>query len=127
VRDGKGLKLDEVWVAADPGQVVNPDRVRAQFEGAVVFGATLALHGEITARAGRVEQANLRDYRLLRMGEAPRAIHVDVVESKAPAAGVGEPGVPPIAPAIANAVFAVTGRRVRSLPLRRSPAWTGDA
>jgi isoquinoline 1-oxidoreductase beta subunit len=124
-REGKGLKLDEVWMAADPGRVVNPDRVRAQFEGAVVFGATLALHGEITARAGRIEQTNLRDYPLLRIGEAPRAIHLDVVESDAPAAGVGEPGVPPIAPAIANAVFAMTKERVRGLPLRRSPAWSG--
>jgi len=125
VRDGTRLRLDEVWVAADPGLVVNLDRVRAQFEGAVIFGATVALHGEVTARAGRVEQTNLRDYPLLRLGEAPRAIHVDIVPSTAPPAGVGEPGVPPVAPAIANALFATTGQRVRDLPLRRSPAWTG--
>ena len=126
-RQGKGLRLDEVWVAADPGRVVNLDRVRAQFEGAVIFGATVALHGALTAKAGRIEQTNLRDYPLLRLGEAPRAIHVDVVPSTAPAAGVGEPGVPPVAPAIANAVFAMTGARVRELPLGRSPAWTGVA
>jgi isoquinoline 1-oxidoreductase beta subunit len=125
-RAGKGLALDEVWICADPGRVVNLDRVKSQFEGAVIFGATVAIHGALTAKNGRIEQTNLRDYPLLRLGETPRAIHVDVVPSQAPPGGVGEPGVPPVAPAIANAVFAMTGTRVRSLPLRRSPAWTGE-
>jgi isoquinoline 1-oxidoreductase beta subunit len=70
-------------------------------------------------RHGAVEQTNFRDYPLARIGEAPRAIHVELIESTAPPGGVGEPGVPPVAPAIANAVFALTGKRVRELPLRR--------
>jgi isoquinoline 1-oxidoreductase subunit beta len=127
VREGKAVRLDEVWVAADPGRVVNLDRVQAQFEGAVIFGATVAIHGAITARAGRVEQASFRDYPLLRIGEAPRRLHVDIVTSAAPPAGVGEPGVPPVAPAMANALFALTGDRVRELPLRGSRAWGAGA
>jgi isoquinoline 1-oxidoreductase beta subunit len=119
--DPQGLpRVDEAWVAADAGTVVNPDRVRAQLEGAVVFGITAAMHGAITMRHGAVEQTNFRDYPLARIGEAPRAIHVELIESMAPPGGVGEPGVPPVAPAIANAVFALTGKRVRELPLRRA-------
>jgi isoquinoline 1-oxidoreductase beta subunit len=119
--DAQGLpRVDEAWVAADAGTVINPDRVRAQLEGAVIFGISAALHGAITMRRGAVEQTNFRDYPLARIGEAPRAIHVELIESTAPPGGVGEPGVPPVAPAIANAVFALTGKRVRELPLRRA-------
>jgi isoquinoline 1-oxidoreductase beta subunit len=89
-------------------------------EGAVVFGMSLALHGAITARDGAVEQTNFRDYPVVRIGEAPRAIHVEIVPSDGPPGGIGEPGVPPVAPAIANAVFALTGTRVRELPLARA-------
>jgi isoquinoline 1-oxidoreductase subunit beta len=81
---------------------------------------SLALHGAITARDGAVEQTNFRDYPIVRIGEAPRAIHVEVVAGDGPPGGIGEPGVPPVAPAIANAVFALTGTRVRELPLRRA-------
>ncbi len=120
VKDERGrLRVDEVWVAADAGTVVNLERVESQLEGAVIFGMSLALHGEITMKNGAVEQSNFRDYRLVRIGEAPRQIHIDVVSSSAPPGGVGEPGVPPVAPAIANAVFALTGTRVRSLPIAR--------
>jgi isoquinoline 1-oxidoreductase beta subunit len=120
-RDSRGLvRVDEVWITADAGRVVNPDRVRAQLEGAVIFGISLALHGAITMRRGAVEQTNFHDYRLARMTDAPRAIHVEVIESQSRPGGVGEPGVPPIAPAIANAVFELTGKRVRELPLRRA-------
>jgi isoquinoline 1-oxidoreductase beta subunit len=114
------LRLDEAWVAADAGLIINADRVRAQLEGAFMFGATAALHGAITVEAGAVVQRNFRDYPILRMPEAPRAIHVDIVPNDAPPGGIGEPGVPPVAPAIMNAWFALTGNRVRALPLVRA-------
>lgn len=118
VLDPKGKPhVEEAWVACDAGLVVNPDRARAQMEGAVVFGMSLALHGSITMKNGAVEQTNFRDYRLVRIAEAPRATHVELVDSDAPPGGIGEPGVPPVAPALANAVFALTGKRVRTLPI----------
>lgn len=114
------LAVDEVWVAFDAGTVVNPDRVRAQLEGSVIFGMSLALYGGITFKNGAIEQSNFRKGgRMVRINEAPRT-HVELVESSAPPGGVGEPGVPPIAPAIANAVFALTGTRARELPLIRT-------
>jgi len=109
--------VDEVWITADPGPVVNLDRVRSQFEGAVIFGLSAALHGSITAKGGAIEQTNFRDYPIARIGEAPRKIHVEILNGHTRPGGVGEPGVPPVAPAIANALFALTGRRTRSLPL----------
>jgi isoquinoline 1-oxidoreductase beta subunit len=114
---GGKVHVDEGWMVVDAGTVVNPDRVTAQMEGAFVFGMSLALHGAITMRGGAVEQASLRDYRLVRLPEVPRAVHVEIVPSDAPPGGVGEPGLPPVAPAIANAVFALTGTRVRDLPI----------
>lgn len=114
------IAADEVWIVGDAGTVVNGERVRSQLEGAVVFGLSQALYGEVTMKSGATEQANFRDYRLLRLPEAPRRIHVDVIESDAPPAGVGEPGVPPVAPALCNALFALTGTRIRELPVVRS-------
>ncbi len=114
------LAVDEVWVAFDAGTLVNPDRVQAQLEGAVIFGMSLALYGGITFKNGAVEQENFRKGgRMVRIGEAPKT-HVELVRSDAAPGGVGEPGVPPIAPAIANAVFALTGTRARELPLIRT-------
>jgi isoquinoline 1-oxidoreductase beta subunit len=122
---GKGprgeLRVEEAWIAADAGTIVNADRVRAQLEGAFVFGMTTALHAAITLKRGAVEQSNFRDYPLTRIGEVPRKIHVELIASDGPPGGVGEPGVPPVAPAILNAVFALTGQRVRTLPLVRAP------
>jgi isoquinoline 1-oxidoreductase beta subunit len=117
---GDRIRVDEAWICADAGTVVNLERVRAQLEGSVVFGLGQALYGEITMKNGATEQGNFRDYRLLRIAEAPRAIHVDVIRSDGPPGGVGEPGVPPVAPALANALFALTGTRVRDLPAVRS-------
>ncbi|MFO0738478.1 MAG: molybdopterin cofactor-binding domain-containing protein [Labilithrix sp.] len=117
--DGK-ISVDEAWICADVGTVVNLERVKSQLEGAVIFGLSHAMYGEITAKNGVIEQQNFRDFRLMRIKEAPRAIHVDVIPSDAPPSGVGEPGVPPVAPALANAVFALTGQRIRELPLVRS-------
>ena len=116
-----GFRTEEVWISIDAGTVLNLDRVRAQMEGAVIFGLSLFLHGAITMKGGVVEQHNFRDYRLARIGEAPRQIHVDVVPSDAPPGGVGEPGVPPVAPAIGNALFALTGLRLRDLPYSGYP------
>jgi isoquinoline 1-oxidoreductase beta subunit len=121
VKDPSGIpRVDEAWLVGDAGTLVNPDRVKAQMEGAVVFGMSLTLHGAITMKGGAVEQSNFRDYPLVRIAEAPRAIHVEMVASDGPPGGVGEPGVPPVAPAIANALFALTGERVRDLPVRRA-------
>ena len=97
------LSIPAVWVVIDAGTVVVPDRVRAQMEGAAVFGASLALHGEITAKDGAIEQSNFHDYPVARMYDAPRKIEVEITESEALPAGVGEVGVPPFAPALANA------------------------
>ncbi|HND34203.1 MAG TPA: molybdopterin-dependent oxidoreductase, partial [Myxococcota bacterium] len=115
------IVVDELWLAFDAGTVVNPDRVRSQMEGAAIFGMSLALYGGITFKGGAVEQSNFLDGgRVVRMHEAPRITHVELVESGAAPGGVGEPGVPPVAPAIVNAVFAMTGKRVRELPLSKS-------
>ncbi len=111
------LSIPNVWVVLDAGSIVSPDRVLAQMEGAAVFGASLALYGEITARNGAIEQSNFHDYPMTRIYDAPRNIHVEIVESEELPAGVGEVGVPPFAPALANAIFAATGRRIRKLPL----------
>ena len=119
--DNKGqVHIPGVWTTVDAGTVVSPDNVRNQFEGAAVFGTSLALFGEITATNGIIDQSNFNNYPITRMNRAPRQISVHVVESDAPPAGVGEPGVPPFAPALYNAVFAATGKRVRELPLSKT-------
>ena len=118
-KEGK-LHVEELWLAIDAGLVVNPDRVVAQMEGAGIFGMSLALHGEITAKDGVIEQGNYDTYPVVRMGEVPKAINVHIMEVDAPPGGVGEPGVPPVAPAIVNAYFAATGKRVRELPLKKA-------
>jgi len=103
--------------AFDCGRVVNPDTIKAQLEGAVGFGLTAALYSEITLKDGRVEQSNFHDYRMLRMHEMP-AVDVHIVASDEPSTGVGEPGVPTVAPALCNALFALTKKRIRRLPIR---------
>jgi isoquinoline 1-oxidoreductase beta subunit len=120
-RANGGLAVDEVWLSFDGGTIINSDRVRAQMEGSVIFGMSLALYGGITVKNGAIEQDNFRGGgRIVRMGEAPRRISIDLVDMEAAPGGVGEPGLPPVAPAIANAVFALTGKRVRQLPLIKS-------
>ncbi len=113
------LQIKEIHCAADCGTVVNPDRVSAQMEGAMIFGMSLALFGDIQVEAGAVKQSNFHDYQMLRMNQCPD-INVHLVESDEVPAGVGEPGVPPVAPSIANAIFAATGKRIRDLPLNKS-------
>jgi isoquinoline 1-oxidoreductase beta subunit len=114
------IRVDEVWICADAGTIVNPERVQSQLEGAVLFAMSFTFYSQVTAKRGVIEQSNFHDYRLARIHDAPRAIHVEIVDSEERSCGVGEPGVPPIAPAIVNAVFALTGTRVRQLPLSRS-------
>jgi isoquinoline 1-oxidoreductase beta subunit len=119
--DNQGaVRIPRVTTAVDAGIVANPEMVRQQFEGAAVFGTSLARAGEITATGGAIDQSNFHDYPMARMNDAPYQVDVHIVESTAPPAGVGEPGVPPIAPAICNAIFAATGKRVRELPLVRN-------
>jgi isoquinoline 1-oxidoreductase subunit beta len=117
VDEAGAISVPRVDIAVDLGTVVNPDRVVAQMEGSVIFGLSLALSGEITAKDGRIQQSNFHDYPVQRMHEAPRDIRVHLVSSSELPGGAGEPGVPPIAPALANAVFAATGVRLRDLPL----------
>ncbi|MBV9405858.1 MAG: xanthine dehydrogenase family protein molybdopterin-binding subunit [Acidobacteriaceae bacterium] len=114
------LRIPRVDMAVDCGKVIHPDRAKAQFEGAAVFGTSIALMGEITAADGRVQQGNFNDYPVARINEAPYEAYVHFVASDDLPTGVGEPGVPPTAPAICNAVFAATGKRIRELPLRKS-------
>ncbi len=118
--DAQGrIRIPRVDVVADAGTVVHPDRVKAQFEGAAVFGTGLALMGEITAKNGQIVQSNFHNYPVARIDEAPYETHVHIVPSDAPPAGVGEPGVPPMAPALCNAIFAATGKRIRELPIKK--------
>ena len=115
--DGKGVvRVHRVVCAIDCGRIVNPDTIAAQMESGIAFGLSATLHGAITLKGGRVEQDNFDTYPILRMNEMPK-VEVHIVPSQDPPGGVGEPGVPPIAPAVANALFALTGIRVRSLPL----------
>ena len=110
-------RVHRVVCALDCGVVVNPGIVAQQMEGAVVFALTAALHGGIDIRGGRVVQRNFTDAPLLTTARAPR-VETWIVPSQRPPSGVGEPGVPPVAPALANALFSLTGQRLRSLPLR---------
>jgi isoquinoline 1-oxidoreductase beta subunit len=114
-----GLRIPRVEQVVDAGVIVNPNRVRAQFEGAAVMAVSLARTGEITATNGRINQSNYNNFQVARMNDAPYRTNVHFIESEAPPTGVGEPGVPPVLAALTNAIFAATGRRVRELPLSR--------
>jgi isoquinoline 1-oxidoreductase subunit beta len=114
-KDG-AVRVRRVVCAVDCGIPVNPDTVRAQVQGAVIFGITAALHGQITLKDGRVEQTNFDTYQMLRMNEAP-AVEVYIVQSSEPPGGMGEPGTSAIVPAVTNAIFAATGKRLRKLPV----------
>ncbi|HEX7743415.1 MAG TPA: molybdopterin cofactor-binding domain-containing protein, partial [Sphingobium sp.] len=114
-----GVKVVKVTVAVDCGQPINPLGIRAQIEGGVIFGLSAALHGEITIANGRVEQSNFHDYPVLRMSDAPD-IEVHIVGSHGDVGGLGEPPVAAVMPAVANATFALTGKRVRKLPITKA-------
>jgi isoquinoline 1-oxidoreductase subunit beta len=120
VNDEGDVRIPRVFTVVDAGTIANPELVRLQFEGAAVFGTSIARTGEITLANGRVEQTNFHEYPVSRMNEAPLEINIDLVDSTAPPAGVGEPGVPPFMPALCNAIFSATGKRVRELPLTKT-------
>src|SRR6185369_5864704 len=111
------IRVHRVVCALDCGQPVNPMGIEAQVQSGIAFGLGAALHGAITFRDGRVQQSNFHDYRVLRMDEMPK-VDVHIVKSSAKMGGIGAPGLPPIAPAVGNALFALTGKRLRSLPFR---------
>jgi isoquinoline 1-oxidoreductase beta subunit len=119
--EGDQVRVHRVVCAVDCGVCVNPEGVRAQMESGIVYGLSAALFGRITLKEGRVQQSNFHDYRVVRMNEAP-AIEVHIVPSSEKPGGAGEPGTPPIAPAVGNAIFALTNRRLRSLPFDLSGA-----
>jgi isoquinoline 1-oxidoreductase beta subunit len=116
ISDDRQVSVPRIDMAVDCGLAVNPDRVRAQMEGAAIMGLSNALYSGITIRQGQIEQSNFTDYQVARMDITPET-HVYIVESEAPPGGVGEPGVPPIAPALCNAIYAATGKRIRQLPI----------
>jgi isoquinoline 1-oxidoreductase beta subunit len=115
-KDGE-VRVERVVCAVDCGMIVNPDTVKAQIEGGVIFGLTAALFGEITIRDGRVEQSNFNDYRVLRINEAP-TVEVHLIKSSEAPGGIGEVGTVGAAPALTNAIFAATGIRIRRLPVK---------
>ncbi|MGH8701427.1 MAG: molybdopterin cofactor-binding domain-containing protein [Burkholderiales bacterium] len=115
-RDGN-VKVHRVVAAIDSGWAVNPEMLKYQVESAIYYGLTAALHGEITIRNGRVEQSNFDNYKMVRMDGMPR-VEVHILEGQGEQGGGGEPGVPPIAPAVCNAIFAATGKRIRKLPIK---------
>jgi len=117
-KDG-AVRVRRVTCAVDCGTVVNPDTVRAQIESAVMFGITAALHGEVTLKNGRVEQSNFDTYPILRINEAP-AVEVHIVQNTEPPGGMGEAGTSVIVPAVANGIFAATGKRLRRMPVDAS-------
>jgi isoquinoline 1-oxidoreductase beta subunit len=117
-KDG-AVRVRRVVCAVDCGTVVNPDTVEAQIQSGIIFGTTAALYGEITLKNGRVEQSNFDNYQMLRMNEAP-VIEVHIVKSREPPGGMGEAGTSAIVPAIANAIFAATGKRLRKMPVDSS-------
>ncbi len=115
-----GFTVPRIEQVIDAGLIVNPDRVRAQLEGAAVMAVGLARNGEITAAGGRIRQGNFNDFPVARMSDAPVKVNVTMIDSGAPPTGVGEPGVPPVIAALGNAIFAATGKRVRELPLTKT-------
>jgi CO/xanthine dehydrogenase Mo-binding subunit len=118
VEKGK-IRVHRVVMAVDCGRAILPDGVAAQMEGAVAYALSAALKSAITIKDGRCEQANFHDFDVLRMPEMPK-VEVHIVKSAEPPTGVGEPGLPPVAPSVLNAVFAATGKRIRRLPVKAS-------
>ena len=116
MENGK-IRVHKVTCVLDCGLAVNPDIVRAQMEGGVIYGLTAALYGGLNLERGAIKESNFHDYPMLRMNESPE-IEVTIIKSGTKPTGVGEPGLPPIAPAVANAVYKATGQRLRSLPLQ---------
>jgi len=119
VNESGQIKVERVVCAVDCGTAINPDVIAAQMEGGIGFALGAVMWGSISLENGRVQQSNFNDYRVLRMNEMPK-VEVHIVPSAAPPTGVGEPGVAPLGPALANAIFAATGKRLHELPFSRS-------
>ena len=119
VKDNK-VTILQVDTALDAGTIVNPTTVRQQFEGAAVMGTSIAFYGEISATNGVIDQSNFDSFQVARMNVAPRVTNIHIVESDAPPAGIGEPGLPPFAPALYNAIFTAAGKRIREMPLTKA-------
>jgi isoquinoline 1-oxidoreductase beta subunit len=117
-RDGTPI-IHKLVTGIDAGMAVNPDQVKAQMEGGAVYALTAVHYGAITLDKGRVVQSNFHDYKMLRINEMP-VVDVHILDSGEAAGGLGEPGVPSVAPAVTNAIFAVTGKRIRTLPIDRN-------
>ncbi len=119
VDDKSNLTVPQVDTAIDCGFAANPERIRSQIEGAAVMGMSLARYGEVSFKNGRAEQSNFNDYQVIRIGESPAVTNTHIVPNgiEVPSSGVGEPGLPPFAPALCNAIFAATGKRIRRLPI----------
>ncbi|MNY40094.1 Isoquinoline 1-oxidoreductase subunit beta [compost metagenome] len=113
----KKISIPNVYYAVDCGLAVNVDRIKSQFEGGAQFSASLALKSTITVKDGQVEQGNFDSYQLIRMPDSPKQIHVHILDSDAKPTGVGEPPVPPFTPALCNAIYAATGKRIYTLPI----------
>ncbi len=117
VGPGGQVRVHRIVCAVDCGIAVNPDQIRAQMEGGAIYALTAALYGEITIDRGRVQQSNFHNYPMLRINEAP-PVETHILDSGEAPGGLGEPGVPSVAPAVTNAIYAVTGTRIRALPIR---------
>ena len=116
IDDSNQIKVHKVFSVVDCGQTVNPMTIRAQIQGSIIFGLGATIKSEMTVRNGRVNESNFDDYKVIRMDETPE-INVHIIKNQESPGGVGEPGLPPIAPAVANAVFAASGKRIRKLPI----------
>jgi isoquinoline 1-oxidoreductase beta subunit len=115
-KNGK-VKIHRIVVAVDCGPVVNPDTIEAQVEGGIVLSLSSVLKDELTIAKGRTQQSNFDDYRIMTIDEMPK-VEVHIIPSSEPVGGIGEPGLPPVAPALCNAIFAATGKRIRRLPIK---------
>ena len=115
----EAVRVHRLVCALDAGLAVNPDQVKAQIEGGAVYALTAAFYGQVTIDRGRVQQSNFHDYPMLRINEMP-AVDVHILDSGEAPGGLGEPGVPSVAPAVCNAVYALTGKRIRRLPIDRN-------
>jgi isoquinoline 1-oxidoreductase beta subunit len=125
ISEAGALAVRRVTSAADCGMAVNPDGFRAQIEGAIIFGLSAAMSGQITIANGAVVQRNFPDYPVVRLADCPE-IEVHIIEGSGPLGGAGEPGTPPVAPALTNAIFAATGVRIRDLPIANHPLRLAD-
>ena len=112
-------KLSNIWAVCDAGYVMNPDGFRNQIEGGIVFGLTAAMYGELELADGAIVQSNFHDYKMLRIDEVPEITVALINSGDVPVGGAGEPGLPPAAPAFANAIFAASGKRLRTLPISK--------